>query len=622
MLTFMDASSGFQQIQMEPSDQEATAFMTPTGIYCYIAMPFGLKNAGATYQRLVNMMFKDQLGDTMEVYIDDMVVKSKQSKDHLKDLKVAFDILDKYNMKLNPAKCSFGVGAGKFLGYLVTKRGIEASPEQIKAILDLKSPSNAKDIQRLTGRLAALNRFISRSSERCKEFYDMLKKNKKFQWGEKQEEAFQELKKYLSTPPLLVKPEDGEPLYLYMAVSSNAISAVLVKDLEGQQHPVYYVSKSLLDAEKRYSHLEKLILALVMASTKLRHYFETHAIHVRTNYPIKCVLRKPEMSGRMAKWSVKLSAFNLVYEPRNAIKSQALADFVADFSNELKPEVDLEVKLLEETFEKWILYTDGASNVRGTGLGILLKSPQGDILPQSINCEFMATNNEAEYEALIAGLQLAKDMNIRYLQVYVDSLLLANHFNGSYAVKGEKLTLYLDIVKKLAENFDSFNIEQVPRQDNVEADALAYLGSTLKMPPDTKIPIIHILTPATELKIVNALDAQIQDTGDKSKSWMQPILDYIQNDTIPDGENPRTFKIKVSRFTLINGKLYRKSLAGPYLRCLEDPETREVLKDIHEGDCGNHTGARALCSKVLRTGYFWPTMNKDARKVRCMSTTW
>ena len=105
-----------------------------------------------------------------------------------------------------------------------------------------------------------------------------------------------------------MKPEDGEPLYLYLAVSRNAVSAVLVKDHEGQQHPIYYVSKSLLNAETRYSHLEKLILALVMASTKLRHYFETHCIHVRTNYPMKNVLRKPEMSGRMAKWSVKLSA--------------------------------------------------------------------------------------------------------------------------------------------------------------------------------------------------------------------------------------------------------------------------------------------------------------------------
>ena len=130
MLTFMDASSGFQQIQMEPSDQEDTTFITPTGIYCYLAMPFGLKNAGATYQRLVKKMFKDQLGDTMEVYIDDMVVKSKEAKNHVRDLKQAFEILDQYNMKLNPSKCHFGVGSGKFLGYMVTKRGIEASPQK------------------------------------------------------------------------------------------------------------------------------------------------------------------------------------------------------------------------------------------------------------------------------------------------------------------------------------------------------------------------------------------------------------------------------------------------------------------------------------------------------------
>ena len=116
-----------------------------------------------------------------------------------------------------------------------------------------------------------LNRFISRSSDRCKPFYDILKRNKKFEWKEEHEKAFQELKTYLSTPPLLVKPVDAEPLILYLAVSSHTVSAVLVKYLEGDQHPVYYVSKSLLDPETRYSHLEKLILALVMASTKLRH---------------------------------------------------------------------------------------------------------------------------------------------------------------------------------------------------------------------------------------------------------------------------------------------------------------------------------------------------------------
>ena len=372
LLTFMDASSGFQQIQMEPSDQEDTAFMTPTGLYCYIAMPFGLRNAGATYQRLVNMMFKDQIGKTMEVYIDDMVVKSKKAEDHLRDLEEAFDILDSYNMKLNPSKCHFGVKAGKFLGYMVTQRGIEASPEQIKALINIKSPANAKDVQRLTGRIAALNRFISKSSEKCKEFYDILRKNKKFEWNEKHENALQALKEYMSSAPALAKPEKGDVLSLYLAVSSTAVSAVLVKDHEGTQYPIYYVSKSLLDAESRYSHLEKLILALIMASTKLRHYFETHTIVVRTNFPIKNVLRKPDMSGRMAKWAVKLSAHDIRYEPRTAIKSQALADFVADFSSDLQKEAELEVQQLDKTKDPWILHTDGSGFLRTFLIGKLV----------------------------------------------------------------------------------------------------------------------------------------------------------------------------------------------------------------------------------------------------------
>ena len=175
-------------------------------------MPFGLKNAGATYQRLVNMMFKDLIGDIMEVYIDDMVVKSKNAADHIQHLKQAFEILGRYNMKLNPSKCTFGVKSGKFLGHVVTKRGIEASPAQIRAVLDLQSPRSLKDVQRLTGRVAALNRFISRSSEKCKPFYDLLRKNKDFNWTSKHEEAFSDLKTYLVSAPLLSKPEKGEML--------------------------------------------------------------------------------------------------------------------------------------------------------------------------------------------------------------------------------------------------------------------------------------------------------------------------------------------------------------------------------------------------------------------------
>ena len=194
LLSFMDAFSGYNQILMHSDDQEKTSFITERGTYCYKVMPFGLKNAGATYQRLVNKMFYQHLGKTMEVYIDDMLVKSLKAVDHVSHLKQAFDLLREYNMKLNPEKCSFGVKSGKFLGYLVSKRGIEANPAQIKAVMEIPSPQNVKDVQKLTGRLAALTRFISRSSEKCQPFFEALRKYKDFQWNDQAEGALQDLK--------------------------------------------------------------------------------------------------------------------------------------------------------------------------------------------------------------------------------------------------------------------------------------------------------------------------------------------------------------------------------------------------------------------------------------------
>ena len=227
---------------MNPEDQEKTAFYTEQGIFCYRVMPFGLKNAGATYQRFVNKIFALQIGKTMEVYIHDMLVKSMEEKDHIAHLRECFKQLNLYNVKLNPTKCRFGVRSGEFLGYLVTHRGIEANPKQIEAFLGMASPQNKREVQRLTGRVAALNRFISRSTDKCLAFYDVLRGNKKFEWTIRCEEAFQELKKYLATPPILAKPVIGEPLYLYIAVSDTAVSGVLVREDRGEQKPIFYVS--------------------------------------------------------------------------------------------------------------------------------------------------------------------------------------------------------------------------------------------------------------------------------------------------------------------------------------------------------------------------------------------
>ena len=177
LLSFMDAFSGYNHISMDPSNQEKTSFVTSQGTYCYRVMPFGMKNAGATYQRLVNRMFQKQKGASMEVYIDDMLVKSVKSELHITHLAEVFQSLKSYNIKLNPPKCAFGVSAGKFLGFIVNNRRIEANPDKIKVVLNMLSPSNVKDIQRLTGRIVALSHFVSRASDKCQPFFQVLKKS-------------------------------------------------------------------------------------------------------------------------------------------------------------------------------------------------------------------------------------------------------------------------------------------------------------------------------------------------------------------------------------------------------------------------------------------------------------
>ena len=220
----------------------------------------------------------------------------------------------------------------------------------------------------------------------------------------------------------------------------STLSAVLVKEFEAQQHPVYYVSTRLNDAETRYSLIEKLVLSLVLACTKLKHYFEDHLISVQTNYPIKAILRKQDLSGRMSKWAIILSTYKIEYVPRTAIKSQALANFVADFSPDLEEKATYEVNLLTEQTRSgtWTIYTDGASNARGIGLGLVLKSPQGNNIVHTVSCEFSSTNNEAEYEALIAGLELCLDMGARHVHAKVDSQLIVNQINGSFFAKDSR----------------------------------------------------------------------------------------------------------------------------------------------------------------------------------------
>jgi hypothetical protein len=290
LLSFLDAYSGFHQIQMSREDMKHTAFVIVDELYCYVVMSYGLKNALPKFVRAMSKTFGDLIRDKVEVYIDDIVVKTKRGSTLVEDLTLVFDRLRATRTKLKPDKCVFGVSAEKLLGFLVSYQGIEANPEKIKVIEAMRPPARIKDVQKLTGSLAALNRFISRLAERALPFFKLLRKSGPFSWTEEAEQAFQELKQHLVSLPILVAPKPGEPLYLYIAAAAEAVSMVLVVERttqEGQepedsgpaagvrtvQRPIYYVSEVLHEAKTRYLETHKLLYAVLVASWKLRHYF-------------------------------------------------------------------------------------------------------------------------------------------------------------------------------------------------------------------------------------------------------------------------------------------------------------------------------------------------------------
>ena len=203
---------------MYPHDAEKTSFITPHGLFCYNIMPFGLKNVGATYQRLVTKMFQPLLRKTMEVYIDDMLIKSKERPNHTMHLQQVFDLLRSYGMKLNLEKCAFEVSAGRFLGFMMTQRGIEANPSQLKAILESPAPISRKEVQQLTGRLAALGQFISWFTDLLKPFFATLRGANWVGWNEECDRELIQIKQYLAEPPILASLDTSETLFVYLAV--------------------------------------------------------------------------------------------------------------------------------------------------------------------------------------------------------------------------------------------------------------------------------------------------------------------------------------------------------------------------------------------------------------------
>ncbi|XP_057452608.1 uncharacterized protein LOC130744439 [Lotus japonicus] len=520
-------------------------------------MPFGLKNAGVTYQRLMDRVFADQVGRNMEVYVDDMIVKSVLRANHHEDLLEAFGRLRKHNMRLNPEKCSFGIQGGKFLGFMITSRGIEINPDKCKAIQEMKSSGSVKE------------------------------------WSPECEEAFSLLKELLSAPPVLSKPVQSLPLHLYFSVSDHAINSVILPEAESEQKIVYFVSHTLQGAEIRYQKIEKAALAVLVTARRLRPYFQSFQVKVRTDLPLRQVLQKPDLSGRLVTWSMELSEYGLQYDKRGNIGAQALADFAV----ELTPEVG------ERVSTQWTLFINGSSNENGSGAGVTLQGHGELILEQPLRFQFKASNNQAEYEALIAGLKLAIEVQIDNLLVRTDSLLVANQVNEVFQVKEPALVKYLERMRLLMGQLQEVVVEFVPRAKNQRVDALAKLASTRKPGNNQSVIQETLANPSIEGELVASVERQ--------ETWMDPIVDILAGRPSEVLKYTKEHRREAGHYTLIDGALFRRRFSSPLLRCLPPGKYEAVMAEVHEVVCASHIGGRSLACKVLRAGFYWPTMLKD-----------
>ncbi|XP_042410109.1 uncharacterized protein LOC121999502 [Zingiber officinale] len=414
----------------------------------------------------------------------------------------------------------------------------------------MKAPQNLKEAQKLVGRITALSRFISRSTDKAAPFFKVLRKASKFQWDEECTRAFEELKKYLETLPSLFKPITGEPLWVYLSATLEAVGAVLVKEQDNVQQPVYFFSYLLKGAESRYTALEKLVYGLVLMARRLRPYFMAHPITILTNSTLGKALTNVEVAGWLIKW--------------------ALADFLTEI-HQIGSE------------ETWKVYVDGSAIRQGSAVGVLLISPQEDILQLAIQLNFRATNNEAEYEALLLVTQQVAD---------------------NFEINSDKLQVYREVYKKMKEEFKEFTVSKIPRAENGRADELVKMANSLT-------------TWVLDKSIAQTfLIAQIylQNNMDEMIDWRAPMISYLQQGILlTDPEEARLIRKKAHAYTMIGNQLYKQAFSMPLLKCLSMEEAEHALREIYQGCCGSHAGGRTLALRVMLAGYFWPTLQKNAQ---------
>uniref|UniRef100_A0A2N9FYK3 RNase H type-1 domain-containing protein n=1 Tax=Fagus sylvatica TaxID=28930 RepID=A0A2N9FYK3_FAGSY len=615
MFSFMDGFSGYNQIRMSTRDAEKTAFRTPIGNFYYTVMPFGLKNAGATYQRTMTAMFHDMMHKEIEDYVDDIVVKSKKREDHLRILRKVFDRCRLYKLKMNPLKCAFGVSAGKFLGFLVHNRGIDVDPAKASAIATMKAPTSHKELKSFLGRLSYIRRFIPGLAAETAIFMPLMKKGVPFVWSTACQQAFEKIQLIMTKLPTVCAPVPGRPLRLYLASNNEAIGGLVAQeDEDGTEKPIYYVSRALRDAETRYSGAERACLALIYALQRLRHYFLAHKIQLITkSHPIRSLLHRPE---------------KIAHQSRMKCLEEIGEALLADLAD-----------------STWTLKFDGSSTSSSSGAGIVLTREDGETIAKSFKLDFPCSNNASEYEAYITGLVIAHEMGIKHLRVIGDSNLIICQTKGEFSLKEPSLALYRALAQKLEEKFDTFEISHAMRCENRYADALATLGSQVsfegikaklmapegvadlkvlkdyvliagdlyrRLPGGVLARCVSLQEAARKLTEVHERCCELRD-GVSLYRRLQRLGYFWPSMSKEAANQPSSNRLKklATRYFVEGGILFRKGFHGDPLRCLSLAESQTVMKEAHSGECGEHQGKKRLYQLLLTLGYYWPTMKKD-----------
>jgi ribonuclease HI len=414
---------------------------------------------------------------------------------------------------------------------------------------------------------------------------------------------------------------------IYVAATTQLVSAAIVvkRREEGHallvQRPVYFISEVLSETKVRYPQIQKLLYAVVLTRRKLRHYFESHSVTVVSSFPLGEIIQCREALGRIAKWAVELMGETLSFAPRKAIKSQVLADFLAEWTDTQLPTTPIQPEL-------WTMYFDGSLMKTGAGAGLLFVSPLGKHLRYVIRLHFLASNNMAEYEALVNGLRIAAELGVRCLDAHGDSQLVIDQVMKNFHCRDRRMEAYCDEVRRLEDKFYGLELNHIARRYNKTVDELAKIASgRTTVPPDVFSRDLHQPSvkiddtaepeeasaqpevPLPEPEVPSAIKEEaLPIEGEQNRvapdpNWQTPYLEYLLQGELPlDKTKARRLAWRAKSFVLLGDEkeLYHRSPSGILQRCISIAQGRELLQEIHSGACGDHAAPRALIGNAFR----------------------